>query len=142
MSEHISERLRQLVEKRAEGQCEYCRLPQTARLLRLTVDHIIAIKHGGPTTESNLALACLTCNLHKGSDIASFDPATGDLTSLYHPREQRWNDHFTLDFETGELRGKTPEGRATVRLLQMNTRERIEERLRLIAIGELTIPFE
>ena len=136
MSEYISETLRQLVEERADGRCEYCHLPQTARLFRFPVDHIIALKHGGPTTESNLALACLTCNLHKGSDIASFDPATGELTLLYNPRKQQWESHFELDWATGRIHGKTPEGRATVQLLRMNHPERIEERLRLISIDE------
>lgn len=139
MTTYVSESLRAFVAERADSKCEYCQLPQTARLFRFTVDHIIAIKHGGPTVESNLALACLTCNLHKGSDIASLDPITDELTRLYNPREQRWEDHFELDVEIGEVRGKTPPGRATARLLQMNDPERVEDRLRLIELGELTV---
>jgi 5-methylcytosine-specific restriction endonuclease McrA len=32
------------------------------------LDHVLPIKHGGHTIESNLVLACLECNRHKGSD--------------------------------------------------------------------------
>jgi hypothetical protein len=49
------------------------------------VDHVIAVKHGGNTSAENLALACLHCNLHKGTDLASLDPTTGLLTRLFNP---------------------------------------------------------
>lgn len=137
MSRRISEALRQLVEGRARGKCEYCRLPKEARLFRFPIDHIVAVKHGGATSPDNLALACLTCNVHKGSDIAALDPDTGVLASLYHPRRHAWDNHFRLDQSTGEIHGKTPEGRRTVVLLQMNTWERTEERLRLMGAGRL-----
>jgi hypothetical protein len=82
------------------------------------VDHVIAVKHGGPTILDNLALACLHCNLHKGTDIASLDPATGALTPLFNPRTDSWSDHFAC---SGPLVvGRTAVGRATVRLLQLN----------------------
>jgi len=89
MTEYVSETLHSFVERRARGGCEYCRLPQASRIFQFPVDHVIAIKHGGETTVSNLALACLSCNLHKGSDIASIDPMTGKLTPLYNPRKQK-----------------------------------------------------
>lgn len=40
--------LEKLVGDRAEGHCEYCRLP-TLEWLRFQFDHIIAEKHHGPT---------------------------------------------------------------------------------------------
>jgi 5-methylcytosine-specific restriction endonuclease McrA len=61
------------------------------------VDHVISEKHGGPTQESNLALACLTCNRNKGSDIATFEPGTETLVRFFNPRANRWSEHFRLD---------------------------------------------
>ncbi len=34
----------------------------------------------------NLALACLRCNRHKGPNVGSFDPLTGQLTPFFNPR--------------------------------------------------------
>src|SRR5687767_14594636 len=59
-------------------------------------DHIVAFKHGGETVPENLALACFDCNRFKGSDIASVDPLSGDVTSLFNPRTQQWSEHFRL----------------------------------------------
>jgi hypothetical protein len=90
------------------------------------VDHIIAEKHGGDTTLENHAASFVACNLFKGSDIASLDPLTGALTALFHPRKDRWDDHFG---KRGPfIVPKTPEGRTTVRPLQLNTPERVTER--------------
>ena len=39
---------------------------------------------------------------------------------LFHPREQRWTEHFAVDLESGEIQGTTPTGRATVACLDLN----------------------
>lgn len=136
---YIPAALRRLVETRAEQRCEYCLLPAAlAFILPHEVDHVIAEKHDGVTEEDNLALACWRCNRHKGTDLASFDPQTRALTLLFNPRTQSWRDHFRLEGTT--LLGITPEGRTTVRLLRLNTPERIAERERLIALGQLQLP--
>lgn len=67
----------------------------------------------------NLALSCLSCNRHKGSDLTSFDPVTGDVTRLFDPRSQVWAEHFELD--RGRIRGLSAIGRTTVMLLKFNT---------------------
>lgn len=97
------------------------------------VDHVIAIKHGGPTRMSNLALACAHCNGHKDSDIASLDPKTGLLVALFNPRRDRWRDHFR--WEGPVLVGTTPSARATVRLLVINSELRITVRATLRGEG-------
>jgi hypothetical protein len=97
------------------------------------VDHIVSEKHGGATTADNLALSCVLCNRRKGSDLASIDPATGQLAALFHPRRQAWSDHFAL--ASASIMPVTPEGRATVALLQLNDPARIEERMELIRAG-------
>ena len=130
--------LRRLVYERARSSCEYCLVPETVALTAHQVDHIIAQKHGGPTTADNLALSCALCNKHKGSDLASLDPETSEVALLFHPRRDRWADHFQL--AGARVVPLTPVGRATVRLLQLNQPERIAERKLLIAAGALHLP--
>jgi 5-methylcytosine-specific restriction endonuclease McrA len=86
---HTPAALRRLVYERAGGHCEYCLIPDTLVLVAHQIDHIIAEKHGGLTEADNLALACVLCNKHKGSDLASIDPQTGEIVPLYHPRRDR-----------------------------------------------------
>ena len=69
---------------------------------------------------------CAVCNRFKGSDIASIDPETGQLTPLFHPRVDLWDDHYQV--RNGEIVALTAKGRATVRLLRMNRPARIRER--------------
>ncbi len=58
--------LRDFVTRRSVGRCEYCRLPQKFFTELFQVEHIISRQHRGQTVESNLAIACARCNLHKG----------------------------------------------------------------------------
>jgi HNH endonuclease len=125
---YISDSLRRQVEKRAAHCCEYCFLPNGVSFYPHEIDHVIATKHGGETLANNLAYTCLRCNRHKGSDLGSFDPATGEFSFLFNPRTQVWLDHFYQ--EEGEIHGKTPEGRTTANLLKFNNPNRIRERLR------------
>jgi 5-methylcytosine-specific restriction endonuclease McrA len=133
MSEYIPASLRQQIYERAGGQCEYCLLPDVAALMPLEADHIIARKHGGQTEVDNLALACSLCNKHKGTDLTSIDPESGDIVPLYHPRRQRWEDHFYL--KNARIVPLTATGRVTITLLQLNRPERVVEREILLAAG-------
>ena len=127
--------LRSLVRLRAGDVCEYCRLPQAAsQLATFHVEHIIARQHGGSTDENNLALACNFCNYHKGPNIAGLDPASGNLTPLFHPRRDTWKEHFSWNGTI--LAGQSPTGRATVQLLAMNFWRRILLRDELRSLGE------
>lgn len=119
--------LRRLVYRRANGRYEYCRMPEKFSFLSHQIDHVIPEKHGGKTDSANLALSCALCNKHKGSDLASIDPLTGQITRLFNPRQHSWVEHFTL-MDDGLLTSSTPEGRTTIQLLQLNQMERIEER--------------
>src|SRR5579862_4727541 len=82
------------VRERAGHCCEYCQLPQKFSKLKLVIDHIIARQHVENDSPGNLALACGWCNRHKGPNIAGIDPETLALVRLFHPREDRWTDHF------------------------------------------------
>ncbi len=136
MSEKISKSLRAEVEKRAGSRCEYCKLPQTFHIIPFQIDHVISLKHDGKTVKENLALACLSCNLYKGTDIASIAPHSSDIVGLFNPRIHNWQEHFDLHLASGRIEGKTPEGKATVALLKFNSEERILERLHLVELGE------
>jgi hypothetical protein len=81
----------------------------------------------------NLAYACIVRNRYKGSDVASIDPPTGDAVPLFHPRRDRWVDHFRLDGEV--IEPISAKGRVTARLLRLNTPERLAERRWLQSLG-------
>jgi 5-methylcytosine-specific restriction endonuclease McrA len=112
--------------ERAKGVCEYCHLPHEFDVLTFQIDHVIALKHHGTDDLENLALACFACNNHKGANIAGIDPTTGELTRLFHPRRDRWEDHF--DWDAGVLVGRTAIGRTTVDVLAVNIRHRVQLR--------------
>ncbi|MBO1066800.1 MULTISPECIES: HNH endonuclease signature motif containing protein [Nostocales] len=126
----ISFSLRQLVIERAQGRCEYCLIHQDFSIYTHEIDHIIAVKHGGQTLSENLALSCLPCNRHKGSDFATLDPNNGEIIRLFNPRLQVWDEHFTL--KNAEIIGITDIGQATSRLLMFNTSSRMRSRKSLI----------
>jgi hypothetical protein len=132
MSETFSTPLRQLVFDRADGRCEYRLFPQTVTAHKHEPDHIIPRQHDGETTADNLALACVRCNRYKGYNIGSYDPESGALVPFYHPRRQKWADHFRLAGAT--IAPLTPEGRVTVKMLHLNDPGRVEERERLMAV--------
>jgi hypothetical protein len=102
------------------------------------IDHVIAEKHGGPTSPENLANACAVCNGFKGSDLTSVDPETGSIVPLFNPRRDRWVEHFRI--VGGRIETLTPTGRVTVRLLQLNHRDRVQEREFLVAAGVILAP--
>jgi hypothetical protein len=128
---------RRLVRHRAQDRCEYCRLPQSAApFLRFHVEHIRAQQHTQDDSPENLALACPDCNRHKGPNLTTLDPETGHVVGLFNPRTDAWGEHFEL--QGALLIGRTPVGRATIRLLQMNQEDRMEIRAHLRASGELS----
>jgi hypothetical protein len=123
----MDQSLREVVRRRAENACEYCRIPQEATpLIAFHIEHIVSRQHGGSDDPAGLALACDRCNAYKGPNITSIDPETGTVTALFHPRAELWSDHFVI--RSGHVVGLTPSGRATVRLLNMNAPRRVELR--------------
>lgn len=133
----MDEHLRRQVRERAAERCEYCRTPQTASLLPFQVDHIIAQVHHGLTELQNLAWSCFDCNVYKGTNLAGFNQEANQIVRLYHPRNDRWQQHF--EWEGPLLRGKSPEGRATIDVLRINLPSRIEHRRLLQLIDRLVL---
>lgn len=127
--------VRQLVRDRACDRCEYCQMRQIDEpLFRYQIEHVIAKQHSGSDDDSNLALACPFCNSHKGPNIAGIDSSDGTMVALFNPRRQIWSEHFArVGFE---IIGLTPVGRATVQILNMNDRVRMELRAMIQARGD------
>jgi 5-methylcytosine-specific restriction endonuclease McrA len=118
--------LRELVRSRAGSRCEYCHLPEQFSELQFHIEHIIPRQHGGTDGPENLALACPDCNLVKGPNLTGVEPGTHRVVRLFHPRQDKWTEHFSLD---GALVvGRTPVGRVTVGLLRMNGAHRLRVR--------------
>jgi hypothetical protein len=128
--------LRRLVIARAHGCCEYCLSQMRYSSHSFAVEHITPRKRGGKTSASNLALACQGCNEHKHAKVKARDPLTGKQVSLFHPRRQRWAEHFIWSADELEIMGLTPTGRATVIALQLNRSEVVNLRRILIAFHE------
>jgi 5-methylcytosine-specific restriction endonuclease McrA len=131
----IASATRRYVRRRARGRCEDCRLPQSAApYFTFHVEHIRARQHGGSDEAINLCLACPDCNAMKGPNLTGIDPATDSLVELFNPRADRWSEHFA--WVGARIVGRTPQGRATARLLRLNDDERLRMREELLARGE------
>lgn len=102
----------------AGNRCEYCGLAQDGQEVTFHIDHVVPIAAGGLTAEENLALACVSCSLHKAARETVRDPETGNDVPIYSPRRQVWSDHFRWD--GFRVMGTTAIGRATVAVLNLN----------------------
>lgn len=124
----VPEPVRNIVIARAQGFCEYCGMHQNWEPFHTYhVEHIIARQHRGTDDPSNPALACNHCNLFKGSNLTSRDPDGDALVTIFHPRHNRWTEHFKI--ESFHVIGLTDIGRTTVFLLEMNADQRVDLRL-------------
>jgi hypothetical protein len=129
----LDETLVELVRQRAGSYCEYCRLPEVFSSTPFQIDHVVAQQHGGKAVASNLALACLADNHHKGPNLGGIDPKTGKKVWLFNPRRHKWSRHFRWNGPL--LVGRTPIGRATVATLAINLPHRVAQRAALLAEG-------
>lgn len=87
-------KLRELVVRRSNGFCEYCGIPQRFFSELFQIEHIVARQHRGETVAINLAIACARCNRHKGPNLSGLDPLSDQLTRLFNPRIDNWDEHF------------------------------------------------
>jgi hypothetical protein len=64
------------------------------------------------------------------------DSDTGDTVALFNPRRDVWVEHFVWSTDgSGELIGRTPTGRATIAVLQINDADMIALRVLLAELG-------
>lgn len=127
----VSAVTRQLVFERAFYLCEYCLLHETDSWTTHQIEHIISQKHFGDHSPANLACACYFCNRLKGSDLSTVLLPDLEVIRLYRPRSDRWLDHFQLSGNLILPQSKI--GEATIKVLRLNSSERLEERDFLLA---------
>jgi hypothetical protein len=120
---------------RAWHRCEYCHAPEVVFNFPFEVEHIVPVLAGGSESEGNWALACRSCNLHKGAHVTGVDIESEAVVSLFDPRKHRWEDHFQVEMVTGKILGLTAVGRATIARLEMDSEAQITARKRWIQIG-------
>ena len=131
----MADALRAAVTARAGGCCEYCRSQERFSPQTFALEHVEPASRAGAAHPDNLALACQGCNNHKYTKTAAPDPATGAEAGLFHPRRQRWRDHFVWNDDCSEVLGVTPTGRATVAALRLNRPGVVNLRRVLFAAG-------
>ena len=124
-----------LVALRARHRCEYCHAPESVFNFPFEVEHIIPLLLEGANDDANLALACRSCNIYKGTAIASMDAVTETVVPLFHPREQDWESHFVVDTATGMMLGLSASARATILRLRMNSQAQVMARRQWIILG-------
>jgi hypothetical protein len=131
----MNSKTKEFIWTRANHRCEYCQLPASnSPLTSFHIEHIRAKQHRGGDGLDNLCLSCAQCNYPKGPNPSGYDPLSDILVRLFNPRIDVWDEHFHWDGPI--LIGDTPEGRATVHLLQINEDCRVELRQMLIEDGE------
>jgi hypothetical protein len=126
---YISRELRERVAVQARHRCGYCLTAESVVGTPMELEHLLPQALGGLTEESNLWLACSLCNDYKNNRIAEIDPLTGEEVRLFNPRHQEWNQHFEWSANGEQILGKTPIGRATVAMLQLNRPSLLTARL-------------
>ncbi len=120
MSEYIAVKLRNLVKKRANGLCEYCRLPEDFSPQPFCFEHILPKVAGGKTSTENLAFACQGCNAFKATRTEFEDEVTNEKVKFFNPRESKWSEHFAWNEDFTKVIGITAQGRVTVKALKTN----------------------
>lgn len=127
--------LRRQIEERDQHRCAYCQTAEENCGLRMHLDHITPEVKGGADIWENLCLACFSCNVYKGDQQTGQDPLTGKSVALFHPVQQVWDEHFAWDESGTTILGLTPQGRATVIVLQMNNLTVVQARRRWVSAG-------
>ena len=132
---YVSSDLRRQVVQDAGHLCGYCLSDETLPGTPLSIEHIVPVAAGGPTTRENLWLACRPCNEFKGIQTHTEDPETGEIMPLFNPRTQDWRTHFDWNNDKTRIVGLTPTGRATVTALQLNRSILAKARRRWVMAG-------
>jgi len=126
---------REFVAERARHRCEYCHLPEAADPHQaFHLEHVVPRQHGGDDDAENLAWSCSRCNRRKGTNLTTIDPASGSIVVLFHPRQDIWEEHFAL--REARIFGLSSTGRATAKLLDMNSLHRLQLRRELLRQGK------
>lgn len=133
---YIPSKIKKEVTKRAKHLCEYCKCPKAYAPGPFDIEHIIPISKNGTSELRNLAYSCNGCNGLKYNKVEANDPISGELTPIFHPRNNKWSDHFTWSNDGLTIIGITIIGRATIELLRLNRTELVNIRRLLQLVGE------
>jgi hypothetical protein len=123
--------------RRARSRCEYFRM----RGWPLTVDPVIPraalLDSTPPDDPDKLGGACYECNIiGKGAHTRRVDALSGGEVELFHPRRQRWTDHFACSNDYLTLKGKSATGWAMIAVLRLNgPKYRAQRRLLRLAMA-------
>lgn len=131
---NIPASVRRFVTERARFRCEYCQAQQIV-VVTLVLDHILPQVLGGETVSENLCLSCIGCNGHKHVHTVGIDADSGREFPLFHPRKQKWDEHFQWDATKIKLTGLTPTGRATIQRLRINREDMLISRQHWLKAG-------
>ncbi len=131
----LTVRVKERVARRAHGHCEYCRSWAEYSPDTFSIEHCLPLVLGGSDDSSNLALSCQGCNNRKFTSVEAEDPVTGERVPLFHPRRDRWSDHFAWNEDCTLMLGLTLTGRATVEKLDLNRPGVVNLRRLLLTIG-------
>jgi len=123
------------IAQRANHRCEYCQAPELIFNFPFEVEHIIPLSRQGENDEANLALACRSCNLRKGIRISGIVPGFNTEVSFFHPRHDKWSEHFQVDTQSGKIMGITSSGKVTIKYLEMNSGSQVAARQLWIRLG-------
>lgn len=133
---HLSTAEQSNIIERAGRRCEYCQSQMQYSGQSFEFDHIHSISLAGATSLENLALACGGCNRHKSNRAQGIDPATGEMVTLFNPRNQQWESHFGWTEDYTRIIGLTATGRTTVEALKLNRAGLVNMRQVLCMVGK------
>ncbi len=123
------------VAARAQHRCKYCRAPEVVFNFPFEVEHIMPRSQQGGDELENLALACRSCNLRKGMRASGFVPDSDTEIRFFHPRRDRWSEHFQAETNSGQIVGKTLIGEVTANYLAINSPTQIAARQLWMRLG-------
>jgi 5-methylcytosine-specific restriction endonuclease McrA len=93
MSSKLNEQTKKIIKERAKHCCEYCACPYDFANQFFSIEHIIPKSKKGTNNLQNLAYACQCCNGHKYNKTKGLDPINHKMTSLFNPRQDKWQEH-------------------------------------------------
>lgn len=129
MPHKIPDAIQRAVRQRADFLCEYCHASEKWQYVSFTIEHVLPAALGGENNLENLALCCFACNRRKSNKTKALDPITRRLVRLFNPRTQKWSEHLIWSEDKAHIVGLTPEGRATIRRLDLNRDRLVKIRL-------------
>ena len=131
----ISQSTREAVAQRANYCCEYCKSQDKYAPNSFTIDHILPESLSGSSDIDNLAYACFLCNRLKSNKVKALDQLTHLWTTVFNPRINSWEEHFSWNEDATLIIGLTLIGRSTVSELRLNRQKLVEYRKSLIVFG-------